>query len=42
MSTLEDVMVPINGHVVLYVPANSSFQLKVESVTGYGCSYVTE
>ncbi|WP_413362723.1 pyrimidine/purine nucleoside phosphorylase [Lysinibacillus sp. 3P01SB] len=42
MSTLEDVTVPIRGHDVLYMPANSSFQLKVESVTRYCCSYVAE
>ncbi|WP_431029808.1 pyrimidine/purine nucleoside phosphorylase [Lysinibacillus sp. LZ02] len=27
---------------VFYVPANSSFQLKVETVTDYCCSYLAE
>lgn len=32
----------IDGSGVFYVPANSKFQLKVESVTDYCCSYIEE
>ncbi|MGM9945305.1 MAG: pyrimidine/purine nucleoside phosphorylase [Lysinibacillus sp.] len=32
----------IEGTGVFYVPANSSFQLKVEEVTDYCCSYLEE
>lgn len=34
--------VDIDGSGVFYVPANESFQLKVESVTDYTCSYIEE
>lgn len=34
--------VTIDGTGVFYVPANSSFDLKVEEVTDYCCSYLAE
>ena len=32
----------IDGAGVFYVPANSKFKLKVETVTDYTCSYLAE
>ncbi|WP_332646777.1 pyrimidine/purine nucleoside phosphorylase [Lysinibacillus sp. 54212] len=32
----------IDGEGVFYVPGNSKFQLKVESVTDYCCSYLED